>query len=754
MKRSISVSLLSAASVLACVGLATSAKAIDVGPTSVYLWTGHDYGFGVGNAQGALAYNGGATPTWAWQAGSMSSQPWIDASGRIYFGGTIKSSIPTGAIATTTNVVGIFSASTGINNSPDVAPFQNFVTGQTDSGTASGYKYGSGATLTSSGFGTSSNLRTSGSAVGLGALIQNPLGSPAGTGINTSSSTTAGVSILQNNAVLYSGTFASQTFNARASRAVSVPNTNDWTATPSGTSTVMDVTNYQGTLTSQFSDMNSSGTYLAPLTFAATSQPTPGTSYQGANATLGPVGTTFANGLAATTGNNGALALIASGGTTTIIARTGDLPFGVGGPQFANGSNGTSTGNGVGGFFMALNRSGQVAYDAAFLARGNALTSANSTWSAGPGGITTANDSTAWIYTPGSGSAASQNTLVYAESSNVPSHNDLITGGSTSAGSATFTGAISTAGIVKSFSNAGMLYAANGTGGDTVTTSGIANTQFLMISTAAGGLTPTFVQRQNDIAPGFTAASNVHVGGVSTSGMKINNGGTIAYYGQLQSASTAAVQPAVSVQYNQFGDQLITSSGIAGNAGAIFAGTPGITSSTGLKAILRDGDAAPGFGGAYINFSAGSTPSPALNNNGDIVFASGLTSFAAGTVLGVVGQNISTYPVDAYQFANVLWAYNASSYGLVPLLYTNQQIQVETGVFKYVSQFGTGTAGNGDGGTMNLNDNGQLVVWVRLADTFNGTATSTSYIVLQVPAAGTGSLALLGLGAMARRRRR
>ena len=58
--------------------------------------------------------------------------------------------------------------------------------------------------------------------------------------------------------------------------------------------------------------------------------------------------------------------------------------------------------------------------------------------------------------------------------------------------------------------------------------------------------------------------------------------------------------------------------------------------------------------------------------------------------------------------------------------------------------------------SMTFNDNGQLVVWQRLADTADpfASATSTAYIVIQVPAAGTGSLALLGMGVIARRRRR
>ena len=730
MKRSISMSVLTAASMVASVGLATSARAIDVGPTNVYLWTSHDYGAGAGNAPGAVGYNGGATPTWAWQASSMATQPWIDSNGRIYFSGTFRSTPPIGAMTATTNVNGIFTASSGINNSPDVAPFMTFVTGQNDP--ATGAKIGNNAMSSGNqSLGGSSALRVSGSGVvGLGLQIGNPLADP-GVGTVSESPSRSGVgATLQNNTQLYTGSFGSRAAAARQSRVISTPTSNDWTVA-SGTTDYNDITNFRTAPSSQNSDLNSSGTWLVPIAFA-TVGPNPASAPTSATASV-----------AATSGNNTALATIGSTGTTTIIARAGDLPFGAGGPQF-KGSN-----NGVGGFYMKMNRNGQVAYDASFLNVGT-------TGNPGPGGITSANDSSAWIYTPGAGTRDTQNSLVYGEGLNVPTHIDPISGLSTSAGTATFSGSATSGGIGGGFSNAGWIYSANGTGGDTVSSGGGAagqNDQFVMISTAAGGLTPTWVQRRNDIAPGFTAGSNVHMGGVNASSLHMNNNGMVAFPGGLQSTSTGAVQPSVAMDIDFFGDGSVLTPGVVGNDYAVFAGMPGLTGSTGLKAIARKGDIAPGFGGTLRIAFDGSTPNPALNNNGDVVFGSTLTQYAPGTVLGVVGQQP---PSDSGAFINVLWAYNASSYGLVPLLYTGQAIEVETGVFKYVNQFQQGTAANGDGGVMNLNDAGQLVVWVRLADSPDplASATSTSYIVLQVPSAGTGSLGLLGLAAMARRRRR
>ncbi|GEM_PF-2322082 len=89
------------------------------------------------------------------------------------------------------------------------------------------------------------------------------------------------------------------------------------------------------------------------------------------------------------------------------------------------------------------------------------------------------------------------------------------------------------------------------------------------------------------------------------------------------------------------------------------------------------------------------------------------------------------------------------------MLYVGQQIEVEPGIFKYITQYSLSNTDNGDGSSLGLNDNGQFVAMSRLADTATSTtATPTLYVVLQIPAPGTGVLALLGLTAISRRRRR
>jgi uncharacterized protein (TIGR03382 family) len=273
-------------------------------------------------------------------------------------------------------------------------------------------------------------------------------------------------------------------------------------------------------------------------------------------------------------------------------------------------------------------------------------------------------------------------------------------------------------------------------------------------------LTPTFKTRRNDIAPGFTAASNVRLGSINTSNLAMNNSGTLAFAATLQGAATATVGPVATTYFPPPfglptpGAPLITP-GVMGNDTAIFAGTPGMTGPTGLRALARTGDAAPGFTGYYYNVQPSQGSSVLLNNAGDVLFKSQVVNTAAGTEFTINGWQLATgsnYPTQSS--IDALFGYSAALDTIVPMLYVGQSIEVATGVFKYISQYGVNSGDNGDGSSVGLNDDGTFVAWVRLADAPGGNPTSTSYVVLQIPAPATAVLGLVGLGAMGRRRRR
>lgn len=694
----------STAAVLVAAGLAASASAVNITASSIYFYTGQDYGAGVGFAPGALNKPGDAGPTtWAWNA-NHSSQPQIDSNGRIY-GQLSFAATPQINTVSASNNVGIFTAT----SHTDLALVNSWATGQLDPTTGNPLVSNSGSI---SGISTSSALRTSGTSLSFGVRVGNPGG--AFSTINESTNAT----VIANNSLLYSGTTGSQSFVSRIGNAITtLPSNNDWTAAATATGLGNLNKDLRG-LSTQSWGMNSAGTHVIADSLV----------------------TTTASANPAVTATSTFLGTISAGGSYNVIARAGDLPFGVGGPAFKNGSNG------VGGFNAKINRNGQVLYDAAFVSDAAV-------------GVTSANDATGWIHTPGAGTRAAQNAQIYQESLNVPSHVDPATGLTTSNGSATFSGSMNFS--QRSFSNAGVLWVGTPSGGDTVTTAGSANDQMLFTSTAAGGLTPTWMLRKDDIAPGFTGASGVRQGSISTSNTAINNSGAIAYASGLQGNVQAKVDPTVTITFPppfglpHAGPPLITP-GVMGNDAAIFLGTPGVSGPGGLRAIARSGDAAPGFTGMYYDIQPSNGGAINLNNAGDLLFRCPVVSTAAGTEYTVNGWQLaggSNYPTQ-WSFSDVLFGYSSALDQVTPLLYEGQLIEVDPGVFKYVTQFSVTTTDNGDGSSMGLNDNGTFVAWVRTADTLGGDPTGTAYVVLQIPAPGTAMLGLLGVGALARRRRR
>jgi hypothetical protein len=141
--------------------------------------------------------------------------------------------------------------------------------------------------------------------------------------------------------------------------------------------------------------------------------------------------------------------------------------------------------------------------------------------------------------------------------------------------------------------------------------------------------------------------------------------------------------------------------------------------------IVQSGMVAPGSGGALFGSGFNGV---VMNNNDTIIFQNTLSNTIAG-----------------------LFAWNPS-WGLVDLL-----LKGDTNVLgpNYpVSAFGYSLAGNGSGGVDSLNDLDQLALGVSSAATSGAIANNFAVVVMHVPTPGAGVLGMIGLVAMARRRRR
>lgn len=398
--------------------------------------------------------------------------------------------------------------------------------------------------------------------------------------------------------------------------------------------------------------------------------------------------------------NNTFLATKSAGGSYDVIAQAGTPAPTVG--TFEAG------GNGVGGFFSRLNRNGQVAFDARL---------------ANTFPVTSTSDETAYIHTPGSGTV-----LVRREGRVAPDST-----GAVIPGNALYEGGVQTS--TRSFSNAGLLFVSSLTSGDSDTTPGAENTSGLFLANTTSTVR---VARQNDPLPALGANVNLGQINVNGSNLSINNSGRFAFGASLQGAGvTQSVFPEVDF----FGfPQLVLSAGLQGDEQAVITGDV----ATGLNVIARRGDPAPGLPGLRLQIETASLQI-ALNNNGDILFSTATTPYNIGDTIGVVGEPALTSILPGGPTLLMGWTQTA---GLIPLLATGQQIEVEPGLFKTLSIFSVLGSDNGDGGAGGLNDNGQFAANLFFED---GTWAVTT---LFVPAPGAASLAILGFGAFARRRRR
>jgi hypothetical protein len=195
----------------------------------------------------------------------------------------------------------------------------------------------------------------------------------------------------------------------------------------------------------------------------------------------------------------------------------------------------------------------------------------------------------------------------------------------------------------------------------------------------------------------------------------------------------------VNAQFDFGNPPRVATTGVQGNNAAILVGTI----DGGFSMIARRGAPAPGTDGLFFNLEP-SALNPVLNNNNSFLFDTETTRYMAGETIGVVGETASSIRPAG---PRIMYSWSPS-YGLVPMIYQGQALEVETGVFKTVSQWNVNALDNGNAGGAGLNDDGVFAARITFTD------NSWAVIRMQIPAPGTGMMAMLGLGALARRRRR
>ncbi len=341
-----SMSMLSAAGVIAVAGLASpSVAGISLSPNDFITWGGA----GIGRATPFPA--GSGFTSWSW-SNSIPSSPVIDANGRVYFTARHATSPSVGNLSASNPPRAVYSAT----NSADIAHFNNlYDTSTLAPGLASGQSIGGDSATSGYIFnGPGDNIRVSGTQFGLGVGIR-------GTGTNPS---TVG-STLQNNSMYLQGTFSGGL--SQSIQRANLVTLNDTLGNPTAVPMTFELRN----ISYQPTSLNSSGSFafIGGVPTAAGS---------------GGVGV-FQTGSATVAGNTGFIGIKTASGAVQVIAQGGQAA--PGGGIFGNGATGLN------GFNIKLNQNGQAYFESRLVNAGL---------------VTSTNDNRQYIWTPGSGTVMVQ----------------------------------------------------------------------------------------------------------------------------------------------------------------------------------------------------------------------------------------------------------------------------------------------------------------------------------------------------------
>lgn len=282
------------------------------------------------------------------------------------------------------------------------------------------------------------------------------------------------------------------------------------------------------------------------------------------------------------------------------------------------------------GFVSQLNASSQFVTDVTY------------TVGTGAPATTTSNDKAIWLYTPGFGIE------------------EILREGSPSTISGAFHGTPTNSWSVGTgactFNASGELIINSDLQGPGVTP-GVDDRGVFLVGP---GPSQTLVIRRGDPAPGVPGAA---IDTVNNSSMQLSDSGIVAFQASTQGTS-----------------------GTTDDSG-IWAGTPG-----NLQLVLREGDVAPGTGGAVFGQTTGW--SMVMNNKGQLI-----------VINSVVGG-----PANSCTF---MWD---PIVGLVPLLVFNDTLEVQPGVFKNMTTSGGIQFSNGNSRPLSFSDTGDYTLRVSTTD--------------------------------------
>lgn len=229
-----------------------------------------------------------------------------------------------------------------------------------------------------------------------------------------------------------------------------------------------------------------------------------------------------------------------------------------------------------------------------------------------------------------------------------------------------------------------------------------AGTNDLAIMTWQGGNSAVLVQSGTTVVPHSTGTATLaDLGSLGNSQTRINNRDNFVF--------TATLNTGGDINANN-------------NTGLWFADANGVDAT---QLIVQEGMAAPGFSG--VTFGNGFF-GVASNNSDMVIFQNTLSS----------GQSS-------------LWAWDKYS-GLTNVTFAGDTSLM--GANYPVGSANVNLTGNGDGGIYGFNDFGDLLINVTSAGAGGAFGSNAALIVVHIPSPAAGSLAILGMGVLAARRRR